>query len=591
MNFRYVCVDEACMSKPTSLGFVSTLLTAFLFPALALPQSVGGGATPATMSAPPADDWPTYGYDPERTGWNRGETTLSTSNVSKLKVQWSTQLSTPPTPVALSTLSPPVVVAGVSTAQGTKNLLLLLGADDTLFALDTDTGKVLWQKTFPNPSKPQRAPNWLCPKTANAAPVIDKQNGVVYFLTSDGKLRGASLSDGAERLTPLEMVPPFTRDWALNLFDNVVYTTSGRGCGEVTDLNSPIIAAETQTPGAPAVAPRRPIVGPPIDPGMVTAVDLRDPAHPLVTRFYTSDGRPSGPWERGGVTRGPNNTLLLETADGLYDPAAGQYGISILMLAPKAARLMDMFTPKNWRYMNSKDLDWSASPIVFPFAGKTLVAVAGKEGVIDLLDASDLGGGPPENHSTPLSQGIQLGNDDAKGTDPSQGIWGGLTTYETADGKRFIYTPMWGPQSKKVPAFKFTNGPIPNGSIMAIELVANGDKITEVPTWTSPDMIMPDPPVVANGVVYATQTGGQALQNTPLPDGSRRVPETTGAVYRATPVGNLILYAFDAQTGKQLYSSGKLFTDWVHFGEPVVALGKVFLVTHDAHVFALGVKK
>jgi outer membrane protein assembly factor BamB len=104
-------------------------------------------------------------------------------------------------------------------------------------------------------------------------------------------------------------------------------------------------------------------------------------------------------------------------------------------------------------------------------------------------------------------------------------------------------------------------------------------------------MIMPDPPTVANGVVYAVQTGGQALQNTPFPDGSRRDPETTGAEYRATPVSNLVLYAFDAQTGKQLYSSGKLITDWVHFGEPVVALGKVFIVTHDAHVYAFGLKK
>jgi outer membrane protein assembly factor BamB len=240
--------------------------------------------------------------------------------------------------------------------------------------------------------------------------------------------------------------------------------------------------------------------------------------------------------------------------------------------------------------MNSKDLDWSASPIVFPFAGKTLIAVAGKEAVIDLLDPTDLGGGPSENHSTPLYQGPQLGNDAAAGTQPSQGIWGGIATYQTPEGRRFIYTPMWGPQSTKVSAFKFTNGAIPNGSVMAVEVVADGDKLSEIPTWTSPDMIMPDPPVVANGVVYATQTGGQALQNTPMPDGSRRDASTTGADYRATPVSNLVLYALDAETGKVLYSSGKTITDWVHFGEPVVALGKVFIVTHDAHVYAFGVK-
>ena len=47
-------------------------------------------------------------------------------------------------------------------------------------------------------------------------------------------------------------------------------------------------------------------------------------------------------------------------------------------------------------------------------------------------------------------------------------------------------------------------------------------------------------------------------------------------------VSNMTLYAYDAESGKQLWSSGKTMSDWVHFSEPVVALGKVFVVTHDA---------
>ena len=58
------------------------------------------------------------------------------------------------------------------------------------------------------------------------------------------------------------------------------------------------------------------------------------------------------------------------------------------------------------------------------------------------------------------------------------------------------------------------------------------------------------------------------------------------AKFRATPVSNLVLYAFDAETGKQLYSSESTIKNWVHFSEPVVALGKVFVVTWDAHVYA-----
>ena len=50
----------------------------------------------------------------------------------------------------------------------------------------------------------------------------------------------------------------------------------------------------------------------------------------------------------------------------------------------------------------------------------------------------------------------------------------------------------------------------------------------------------------------------------------------------------MVLYALDAQSGKQLYSSGKLLANWVHFNQPTVAQGKVFLVSHDAHVYAFG---
>jgi len=49
-----------------------------------------------------------------------------------------------------------------------------------------------------------------------------------------------------------------------------------------------------------------------------------------------------------------------------------------------------------------------------------------------------------------------------------------------------------------------------------------------------------------------------------------------------------VLYAFDAETGKTLYSSKKIIPGWVHFNEPVVALGRVFVVSHDSHVYAFG---
>jgi outer membrane protein assembly factor BamB len=529
----------------------------------------------------PARDWSTWGYDQERTAWNRGETLLSKSNVSKLRVKWTAQLSTPPTDIALSTLTAPLVVEGVATAQGPKNLVFLLGADDTLFALDADTGKALWQKSFPNKITPLRPATWLCPNTANDTPVVDKKNGVIYFATSDGKLHGLGLSDGDERLAATDFVAPFARAWSLNLIGNVIYTTNARSCGNVVGQLSPVPAAAGASGPPPGV--RGPVEA------SISAMDVSDPLHPKLTKFYTSSTREAGPWGRGGVAKTPKG-IVTQTADGLYDPAGGQFGEVVLELAPNLAGLTDSFTPDNWQYLNLHDLDMgSASLPVFPFAGKILTAAASKEAVVYLLDVNNLGGFPP-SHSKPLYKSFQIANDDAFGGNtraPGQGVWGSITTYATADGRRFLYVPVWGPPSKNLPPFQYSPGPTSNGSIMAFEVVKDADKVAMVPRWSSPDMTVPDSPTVANGVVYALETGEQTRQN-PVAAGQPRLPPAEGAKFRATPVGHLQLYAFDAVSGKLLYASKNTIKDWVHFSEPVVALGKVFVVTHDAHLYAFG---
>ena len=259
------------------------LAAAALLPAAALAQA---------PAAAPAADWPTWGYDQERTAWNRGETTLSKANVGKLRIKWSAQLPTPARDVVLSTVTAPIVVAGIATARGPKDMLFLLGADDVLYALDADSGAMLWSKSFPNPVQPVRQPTWLCPNTNNATPTADKARGIIFFIASDGILRGLSMADGNERLAPTEMVAPFTRAWSLNLIGDVIYTTSGRACGQVTDPKSPMYHARfLDEKFDPAAAPT--------DPSAVTAVDVGDLAKPTLTRFYTSGSRPAAPWGRG----------------------------------------------------------------------------------------------------------------------------------------------------------------------------------------------------------------------------------------------------------------------------------------------------
>jgi outer membrane protein assembly factor BamB len=281
--------------------------------------------------APGPSEWLTFGYDAQRSGWNAAETTLSPKNVGRLKLLWSTVLTTPPQDVALSTLTAPLVAAGVETAQGKKNLLFTVGVDDTIFAIDADSGNILWQKTFANPGKPLRSATTNCANTEQATPVIDKASGIIYFTTSDGKLRGLGLAAGEERLTPRPLVAPYSRNWSLNLIHNVVYTAAGRGCGG--DASEPIKA------------------------GAVSAMDISDLQHPQLSRFQTGRGRPAGPWGRGGPVAGPKG-VYVQTADGNLDPAAGFYAMRFSRWPPRpmASRIPsrrrtgNTSTPRTWTW-------------------------------------------------------------------------------------------------------------------------------------------------------------------------------------------------------------------------------------------------
>ena len=538
------------MAKKKNKNVLWALAASLLVPAAALAQT---------------NEWLSFGYDQQRSGWNNAETSLSPANVGRLKLLWSTQLSAAPQDTALSTLTSPLVAR----VDG-KTLVFTVGIDDTLTALDAGTGKIAWQKNFPNPGKPVRAPNTNCADTEQATPVIDKQKGVIYFTTSDGKLRGLSLVDGAEKLTPMPFVAPFSRNWSLNLVNDVVYTAAGRGCGG---------------DGREA-----------IEPGAVSAMDVSDPAHPQLSRFLTGRGRPAGPWGRGGPVAGPEG-VYVQTADGNHDPAGGIFGNAVIAVQPKAYGLADSFTPPTWKNLNAKDLDLgSGSPVIFPFQNRTLLATSSKEGVLYLLDAKNLGGGMAGDHARALYTSPRLGNEEEKYY--GHGVWGSFSTWVDGQGARWLYVPMWGPPAKAGLQFPKSYGDAPHGSIMALQVVEKDGGVSLEPEWISRDLALPDNVAVANGVVYAVQTGEQPLQHFNDPESHGRAgpgqqPETPASLgkFRSTPIAPMVLYAFDASTGKQLYSSGKLLANWVHFNQPTVADGKVFLVSHDAHVYAFGLSR
>ncbi len=489
-----------------------------------------------------AGQWPTFGADPQRTGWAKTEDTLSAANVSKLKLEWSLKLDNQP--IELNALTAPVIAERVITPVGFKDIVFVAGSQDRLFAIDADAGKLLWSKSFPRTSEPKQKPHWLCPNALNATPAIDRRARTIFVVSSDGMLHSLSLVNGEDVKPPLRMTPPFAKMWSLNLAGGILYSTTSQGCNGVKSA--------------------------------VYGMNLNDPNRPVASYQVSTAG--GGIWGRaGGAVSEATGNIYVETGDGPFDPAAGKLANSFVAVTPKLT-LADYYTPTNYQWIDKKDLDMGdISPVVFPFGNGELVAGGGKEGVLYLLDTRSLGGA---DHRTPLYRSPRLLNDRADFA--GRGFWGALSTWQDANKTRWLLAPAWGPPAANGMKFPVTYGDAPNGSVMAFKVVDNGGKATLEAAWMSENMAVPDPVAIANGIVFALATGEDVQQV----DSNGNI--LNSAQREAGTKGHAILYALDAATGKTLYSSAGAIPGFAHFSGLAISNGRVFLVTHDSTVYAFG---
>lgn len=493
-------------------------------------------------SAAFAGDWLTFAHDPQRTGWAFEESKLAPDNVSNLKLAWKTKLNNQP--YSLYSLTAPVVAGGISTAKGVRTVVYTAGITGTVFALDAETGEQLWTREFKysvQPGKARYQGTFLCPNGITATPVIDKTTNLLYVIAGNGALYGLDLGSGAIRYGPVQFVAPYSKNMSLNLVDGILYTTLAQGCGG--GLSG------------------------------FYAVDLRDRHHPLIHQMLLSNTDTAGIWGRGGPIVGTNGRIYGGTADGYFDPVAGDYSNTEIAVSTKDLRLLDYFLPLNWQLIRRKDFDLgSASPVFFGWHNRNLLAAGAKESVIYLLDADKLGG---SDHQTTLYTSPRLGNDKQVCCE-GLGIWGGMTTARDLDGQTWLIVPMGGPPAADGPHFPVTNGPAPHGSLMAMKVVADAKgNPTLQPAWISGDFDMPDPAVTANGVVFAMSTGSNEVQR-------------GGEAVRVKSNHPAVLKALDLKTGKELFNSGSTIESWIHFSGLAVSDGRVFAVDHDSNVYAFG---
>jgi outer membrane protein assembly factor BamB len=384
----------------------------------------------------------------------------------------------------------------------------------------------------------------LCPGGLTATPVLEKTapgKYVAYAVSWDGRLRKLDVATGEEIEPPALFLPPNGKPYALNLVNGVIYTSTAQGCGG--------------------------------HPNNFYSYDL---ATKKVGNWAPGSG---GLWPRTGPSVGKDGTVYAGSGDGDYLPEQQIYGQAMIGVKQnpqtKALELKDWYAPSNAYWMFKRDLDFNVASPIFDYKGKEYLVSSSKECRLWLLDTSMLGG---EDHRTPVYRTPLVCNEEVNFT---MGVWGALATWEEENGTRWVLAPFWGP---KHPRFKaeLEHGPVVYGAVAAFKLQDKLGKPVLSHAWISRDMYMADPPVVANGIVFAYGSGESTTQRWPEPG------HVGGAAGRIQESTHAVLYALDARTGRELWSSGDQITSWNHFSGLSVANGRVYIGTFDGMLYCFG---
>jgi outer membrane protein assembly factor BamB len=313
--------------------------------------------------------------------------------------------------------------------------------NDSVYAIDANTGVVLWHDNFTNPaagitavpSVDTGADNITPEIGITSTPVINRAANVIYVMAetkqveADGPhyiwtLHGINMSSGAEALSGPVVV-------ADTLYSGGNYTyergpsVAGQGAGSVGGvLTFNALRAEQRS----ALT---------LSHGEVFAAFASNgdipPYHGWILGFNAStlslsavfndtpNGADGGIWSSGaGLSVDPQGYLYVVTGNGTFDeslnaqgfPRLGDYGDSVVKLAIDSTsypndpningwglKVVDYFTPDNQAVLDAQDLDLASGGVTILPASMgsathpNLLIVAGKQGIFYLIDRNNMG--------------------------------------------------------------------------------------------------------------------------------------------------------------------------------------------------------
>ncbi|MGA7218703.1 MAG: choice-of-anchor D domain-containing protein [Candidatus Sulfotelmatobacter sp.] len=375
----------------TSVAVGTSAITATMGSVASSPDTLTVNAAPATEAVT------TYHYDNYRTGWNQNEFTLNPTNVGSSSfgllqtVTLDNQVD-----------AQPLVVPGVNITagnyQGTHDVVYVVTENDTVYAIDAESGTILLSPNFGPPVMYPtgcRAPF----DGINSTPVIDLANNILYVMaytnTSAGPayyLHALDLGSLTDTVSPELVAASHTltdgstfsfnatyqrQRPALLMANGNVYAAFGSFCNNALSRGW-LLGWQTGT-----LTP-------------MTADAITDSQASDTDDFFATSI-----WMSGyGLTADDSGNVLFITGNSDYSGTTydGVTNIqeSVVKEAPDLSGVVDIFTPSNWSSLDKNDRDFGSGGVLVlpdqPGAIPHLAVAAGKDGRMFLMNEDSLGG-------------------------------------------------------------------------------------------------------------------------------------------------------------------------------------------------------
>jgi len=344
----------------------------------------------------------TYHYDNYRTGWNQNETTLTPFNVnsSSFGVLQSVALDDQ---VDAQPLYMPGVNITSGQFQGTHNVIYVATENDSVFAIDAQSGTVLLSVSLGTPIPFPLGCNNNGPNVGiNSTPVIDPTSNTLYVMvytqvsgTPQYVLHALNLGSLTDKVLPPQLVSAshtltdgstyeFNATYqrqrpGLLLANGTIYAGFGSFCDSAANLSRGwLLGWQTGT-----LTP-------------LAANELFDTQSSSPNSFFLSSIWMSG---YAPAVDDSGNVLVVT---GNSDPSGTTYdGVtniqeSVIKISSDLSTVLDLFTPADWPSLDENDTDYgSGGVLVLPDQLGTiphLAVAAGKEGNLFFMNEDNLGG-------------------------------------------------------------------------------------------------------------------------------------------------------------------------------------------------------